>query len=241
MPSANPPRHVTCDDPRSDDKEDPRTKNGECSPHSIRRGDHAPRFVRCQSIRQSPPRRTTWTAESNPRTVTEVHCSPYRLGLSSQTSMNLKLAERLLESRPEKLTATTSITRGQIAKRRSSRIALSTPVGVSGEDRQKCPFTMPATATNLNRHGAAIRLPRELSVGSTVMVRNTRGTQVSARVVSQLAASHGVSVYAIEFVEQDDAANNFWGITFPPIASRAAIAEQTGMARRRRTIASFQS
>jgi len=139
------------------------------------------------------------------------------------------------------MTATTIITRGQIAKRRSSRITLSTPVGVSGEDRQKCPFTMPATATNLNRHGAAIRLPRELSVGSTVMVRNTRGTQVSARVVSQLAASHGGSVYAIEFVEQDDAANNFWGITFPPIASRAAIAEQTGMARRRRTIASFQS
>ena len=155
--------------------------------------------------------------------------------------MNLRLPERPLESRPKNMTATTGITRGQIAKRRSSRIALSTPVAVSGEDRQKSPFTTPATATNLNRHGAAIRLPRELSVGSTVMVRNTRGTQVSARVVSQLAASHGGSVYAIEFVEQDDAANNFWGITFPPIASRAAIAEQTGMARRRRAIASFQS
>jgi hypothetical protein len=47
-----------------------------------------------------------------------------------------------------------------------------------------------------------------------------------------------VSVYAIEFVEQDDAANNFWGIAFPPIAIRAAIAEQAGMARRRRGISS---
>jgi hypothetical protein len=110
---------------------------------------------------------------------------------------------------------------------------------LSGHDRQKCPFTMPAQATNLNRHGAAIQLPRQLLVGSTVMVRNARGTQVSARVVSQLAASHGVSVYAVEFVEQDDAANNFWGITFPPIASRGAIAEQAGMARRRRGFSSL--
>ena len=131
--------------------------------------------------------------------------------------------------------------RPQIAKRRSSRIALNISVGLSGHDRHKCPFTMPAIATNLNRHGAAIQLPRELSVGSTLMVRNARGTQVPARVVRQLAASNGISVYAIEFVEQDDAARNFWGIAFPPIASRAAIAEQTGMARRRRGISSLQN
>src|ERR1700751_3358369 len=162
-------------------------------------------------------------------TVTEVHCSPHPLSLRSEIRMNLKLPERPLESRPKNLTTTESIPRVQIAKRRSSRIALSTSVGLSDEDRQKCPFTMPATATNLNRHGAAIQLPRELLVGSTVAVRNGRGTQVSARVVSLLAASHGRSVYAIEFVEQDEAANNFWGITFPPIASRVAIAEQTGM------------
>jgi hypothetical protein len=137
--------------------------------------------------------------------------------------------------------STLPTTRAQIAKRRSSRIALNTSIGLSGHDRQKCPFTMPAKATNLNRHGAAIQLPRDLLVGSTVMVRNARGTQVSARVVSQLTASPGVSVYAIEFVEQDDAANNFWGITFPQIANRAAIAEQAGMARRRRGIVSLQS
>jgi hypothetical protein len=131
--------------------------------------------------------------------------------------------------------------RPQIAKRRSSRIALNTPVGLSGQDRQKCPFTMPAKATNLNRHGAAIQVARDLSVDSIIVVRNPRGTQVSARVVSQLAASHGVSVYAIEFTEQDAAANNFWGINFPPIASRVAIAEQTGMARRRRGLSSFPS
>jgi len=50
MPFADPPRHVACDDPWSDDKEDRRTKNGECSPQSIRRGDHAPRFVRSSRL-----------------------------------------------------------------------------------------------------------------------------------------------------------------------------------------------
>jgi hypothetical protein len=74
-------------------------------------------------------------------------------------------------------------------------MALSAPVGLSGEDNQKCPFTMPAKATNLNRYGAAIHLPRQLSVGSTVTMRNIRGTQLSARVVPQLAVSHGVSAY----------------------------------------------
>ena len=129
----------------------------------------------------------------------------------------------------------------QVAKRRSIRMTLNTPVGLSGYDRQQCAFTMPATATNLNRHGAAIQLPRELTVGSTVIVRNARGTQVSARVVAQLATSQTVSVYAIEFVQQNDVANSFWGITFPPLASRAAIAEQAAMARRRRSTAPLPS
>jgi hypothetical protein len=103
---------------------------------------------------------------------------------------------------------------------------------------------MPAKATNLNRYGAAIHLPRQLLVGSTVMVRNARGTRVSARVVAQLAVSQGISVYGIEFLEQGDIANNFWGITFPPLESRAAsphVSEQTGIARRKRGIPALQS
>jgi len=93
---------------------------------------------------------------------------------------------------------------------------LSASVGLSGEDRQKCSFTMTARATNLNRHGAVVQLSRELAVGTVVSVRNKRGTQVSARVVAQLTAMQGVCTYGIEFAEQDDNANNFWGISFPP-------------------------
>jgi hypothetical protein len=94
-------------------------------------------------------------------------------------------------------------------------MALNAPVGLSGEDRHKCSFTMSGRATNLNRHGAAVQLNRELRIGSVVLVRNGRGTQVSARVVTQLATVKGVSTYAIEFVDQDDQVSNFWGITFP--------------------------
>ena len=74
---------------------------------------------------------------------------------------------------------------------------------------------MPAKATNLNKHGAAVQLNRELQVGSVISVKNTRGIQVSARVVSQMVARNGVPTYAIEFVQLDENAKEFWGITFP--------------------------
>ena len=117
-------------------------------------------------------------------------------------------------------------------------MALSAPVGLSGEDNQKCPFTMPAKATNLNRYGAAVHAARQLLVGTTVTVRNARGTQLSARVVAQLATSQGGSVYGIEFTEPADVSNGFWGISFPPLENRGAtaIADQSSIARRRHGI-----
>ena len=105
--------------------------------------------------------------------------------------------------------------RAQMAKRRSSRLPLKTTVGVSGEDRKKCAFTLGAKATNLNRHGAAIQLKCELLVGSTVVVRNNRGAQALARVVAQVAGLKGVRTYEIEFLEENHRVKNFWGITFP--------------------------
>ena len=111
-----------------------------------------------------------------------------------------------------------SINRLQVLKRRSRRIALTAPISLSGEDRQKCSFTMPARATNLNGYGAAIQLSRELSVGSAIMVRNARGSEASARVVTQVSAIQGVRTYGIEFLD-DGGVRNFWGISFPPPSS----------------------
>ena len=100
-------------------------------------------------------------------------------------------------------------------------MALHASVGLSGEDRQKCSFTMPAQATKLNKHGAALQLGRELQVGSVVTVKNKNGTELSARVVAQFSAVQGVSTYGIEFVDPDERAETFWGITFPPNTSNA--------------------
>jgi len=94
-------------------------------------------------------------------------------------------------------------------------MGLNASVVVSGEDRLKCSFTMPARATNLNKHGAAVRLSRDLAAGSVVRLRNKNRSEVSARIVALLKESQGVSTYAIEFVGQDGGATNFWGISFP--------------------------
>jgi hypothetical protein len=133
--------------------------------------------------------------------------------------MNLKPPERRPAPHGADQMASASVNRNQMARRRTSRMSLNAPIGLSGKDRQKCSFTMPARATNLNRHGAAVQLNRELLVGSVVLVRNKLGIQVSARVVAQLAAVKGVATYAIEFVVMDDKASNFWGITFPSNAN----------------------
>src|ERR1700677_100052 len=117
--------------------------------------------------------------------------------------MNLKPAHPHSTSHRPGLTPNATASRSQMAKRRSNRMALHASVGLSGEDRQKCSFTLPAKATKLNKHGAAVQLSRELLVGSVVSVNNKQGTQLSARVVAQLAALEGVSTYAIEFVERD--------------------------------------
>ena len=114
-------------------------------------------------------------------------------------------------------------------------MSLNAPVGISGEDRLKCAFTMPAKATNLNKHGAAVQISRDLVVGSVILVKNRRGVQVSARIVSQLTATQGVSTYGIEFVDQHDRASNFWGISFPSNTDERPVSRslkpQTSMSR----------
>ena len=115
---------------------------------------------------------------------------------------------------------TGSVNGMQVLKRRSSRMALKARITLSGDDRTSCAFTMPAKATRLNRHGAAIQLNRELLVGSTIVLQNARNTQLSARVVTQVSAQRqGVYTYGVEFLETDAVEKNFWGINFPPPAA----------------------
>jgi hypothetical protein len=130
--------------------------------------------------------------------------------------MNLKHLDRREHShRTHHHPATAGVARSPVSKRRSNRMALNAVVGLSGEDRQKAAFNVTAKATNLNRHGAAVHLDRQLPIGTVLTVKNKRGTQVSARVVAHLSAMPGVSTYGIEFVEQDERGKDFWGISFP--------------------------
>ena len=98
-------------------------------------------------------------------------------------------------------------------------MTLNAAIGISGEDRAKSSFTTGAKATGLNKHGAAIQINRELVIGTTVLVRNKLGTQISARIVAQIGTGQGGHSYGIEFIEEDARAANFWGITFPGSAS----------------------
>jgi hypothetical protein len=129
--------------------------------------------------------------------------------------MNLKHSDRRTHTHHQHPMAASAADRSAVSRRRSNRMQLQAAIGISGEDRQKAAFTITAKATNLNRHGAAVQLNRELAVGSVVKVKNQRGTQLSARIVAQIMALQGISTYAIEFVDQDEAAKNFWGISFP--------------------------
>lgn len=105
--------------------------------------------------------------------------------------------------------------RNSLGKRRSSRMALHATVDLTGEDRHKAAFRINAKATNLNKHGAAVQLHRELPVGTTITLKNKRGMQVAARIVSQISAIEGLRTYGVEFIEPDERALQFWGISFP--------------------------
>lgn len=95
-------------------------------------------------------------------------------------------------------------------------MTLSASVGLSGHDHQKCPFTLPAQASNLNRHGGVVQVNRELMLGSKVVVRNKYGAELSARVVAQISAVEGgTRSYGIEFVDKQEQTKDFWGISFP--------------------------
>jgi hypothetical protein len=98
------------------------------------------------------------------------------------------------------------------ALRRSPRIAVLMPINVAGQDLEKCAFSEVSMATNLNLHGAAIRLNRQLIIGSVITVSNQIGIEAPARVVAQVGVAQGVFTYGIEFVQGRQP--NFLGVSF---------------------------
>jgi len=97
-------------------------------------------------------------------------------------------------------------------KRRTTRVALQQAVGISGQDHNGQEFTVGGKATNLNLHGGAIMVPRQVNVGATLTVRNIQKLEAAVKVVSQIRAVAGMHSYGVQFLNDAD---GFWGIHFP--------------------------
>lgn len=109
-------------------------------------------------------------------------------------------------------------------QRRSPRIALPIRINVTGHDLEKRAFSEAATATNLNLHGAAIHLNRQLIVGSVITISNRCGIESPARIVSQVGVVKGEFIYGIEFVQGRQP--NFLGVSFYASRHDLAVAPQ---------------
>ena len=105
--------------------------------------------------------------------------------------------------------------RGQPPKRRSVRVALSLSVGVSWKDSLGRSFNVTGKASNLNLHGAAIRLGQDLPIGGEIAIRNAQGMQKAARVVNLVKKAESHHIYGVEFLPSHLPAVGFWGIQFP--------------------------
>ena len=97
-------------------------------------------------------------------------------------------------------------------QRRSPRITVVIQIKVDGQDLQKRAFSETATATNLNLHGAAIQLNRQLLVGSVITITNRNGIKTSARIVREVGVTEGAFRYGVEFVQERQP--NFLGVSF---------------------------
>ena len=100
------------------------------------------------------------------------------------------------------------------SRRRTRRVSLNVEVEVSGSDAQGDHFTIRSQATNLNQHGGKLHLTRDLPPDSILVLKNSRGSRMSVRVVALRAVSENKFGYGVKFVEPENA-KDFWGINFP--------------------------
>jgi hypothetical protein len=105
------------------------------------------------------------------------------------------------------------------SKRRTPRIGMTQTIGIIGQDRNGQDFTVGGKATSLNYYGAAIMVPRQIPVGSTLKVRNNHKFEAAVKVVSQIKAVSGMHSYGVQFVNEEA---GFWGIHFPVVDGRSS-------------------
>ncbi|MBI4464213.1 MAG: hypothetical protein HY647_05865 [Acidobacteria bacterium] len=99
--------------------------------------------------------------------------------------------------------------------RRSTRLALTIPVEVSGRDTAGKPVREKAATKLVNKHGACVLLKHFFAVGAVVTLRVPHlDRQQQCHVVSVAEKEGSQSVF--ETGLELEHAENFWDIQFPP-------------------------
>ncbi|HEX4004181.1 MAG TPA: PilZ domain-containing protein [Candidatus Acidoferrales bacterium] len=105
------------------------------------------------------------------------------------------------------------------AKRRSDRVSLTLLLEASGKDSQGQEFKEPARTLLINRTGAVIVFPRELTPEQTIHLRRQAPAEshreTDVRVVNQFGHQRDGYLYGIEI---EDPSTDLWGVEFPPVA-----------------------
>ncbi len=103
----------------------------------------------------------------------------------------------------------------QAEGRRSTRLAISIPIVISGEDIEGRDFSEDVRTQVLNKHGAKIATTRRLLMGAEVLIENpANGRSVNSKVVwlDGNPSRDDMRNVALQLME----AQNIWGISFPP-------------------------
>ncbi len=105
------------------------------------------------------------------------------------------------------------------AKRRSDRVSLTLLLEASGKDSQGQEFKEPARTLLINRTGAVIVFPRELTPEQTIHLKRQAPMEshreTDVRVVNQFGHQRDGYLYGIEI---EDPSKDLWGVEFPPVA-----------------------
>ena len=99
-------------------------------------------------------------------------------------------------------------------ERRSLRLWMSIPVGVSGKNATGKNFTEDTETTVVNAHGGLLFLYEPVKIGTNIALTNrATNEEQTCRVVSMRKASDKGMHVGIEFLLPSP---NFWGAEFPP-------------------------
>ena len=99
--------------------------------------------------------------------------------------------------------------------RRSSRISISIPLEVLGQDAQGSEIHAAATTKYVNKHGALVLADRAFPLNTEVTLQiphQERSERAKVVWVSKEKDANGRSELGVELED----AENFWGVQFPP-------------------------